>query len=320
MAPKTLLTLLASIALLTAASCSGSQAKDTSSDTPREEATASTQAQDKAKSQPAESQPNLATPKEAWVEQRVAESQTRLADDGEAGQLIAEAIAYHGGLKTWWLNGPLGFRFTYEPVDGEGVRNTYQIVDTWRARARHEMVDEPEKMFGWTGEQAWVNHAEPSVNPRFWALTPYYFIGIPFVLADEGVNLEMDGQQEFEGTTYDLVRATFDDDTGDAPDDFYVIYLHPETRRVAGVRYVVSYPGFFPDGGTSPEKFMAYEGTQTVEGITFPATFRTFTWKPEQQTHGELVTEIEMAEVEFKPDTKDAFFEPPEGATLLKGF
>jgi len=171
--------------------------------------------------------------------------------------------------------------------------------------------------YGWDGKRAWILPADGNAgtNVRFWSLTPFYFVGVPFVLADRGTKLESAGQVEFEGVTYDTVKTSFEPGTGDAPDDFYVVYIHPETKRVAGVRYIVSYPGFFPDGGHSPEKWMAYDGAQTVDGITFPQTFRTFSW--DGKTHGELGTNTTMSEVSW---VRDASFDVPEGAKALEGY
>ena len=267
----------------------------------------------------AQKPPQTTTPEPAWVAERVAASEQRLAAQGEAGQMIAESIRTHGGLERWFSNGPLAFRFRYAPVGDRPARDTYQVIDTWSSRARHHVHGAPDEEFGWDGQVAWQTYDAEAIKPRFWALTPYYFVGIPFVLADEGVILERAGEQTFEGQRYDLVKASFAEGTGDAPDDYYIVYLEPQSRRVAGVRYIVSYPGFFPEGGHSPEKLMKYDGAQTVGGIVFAETFRTFKWDPQTEQVGELVTNSEMSKVSFEPDTPSSFFAPPEGATVLEG-
>jgi hypothetical protein len=151
-------------------------------------------------------------------------------------------------------------------------------------------------------------------NARFWSLTPYYFVGVPFVLADPGVQHAMEGTMTFEDKTYDLVRITFASGTGDAPDDFYVMLLDPDTHHVRGVRYVVSYPGFYPDGGHSPEKLMMYDGEQTIGGITFAETYRAFPWN--DGNPDDLVTNVSLTDVDFRPETKKDAFEMPAGAEV----
>lgn len=257
---------------------------------------------------------NAMLPAEEALASRIAEAQARL-DSTEAGRLIWQAIEAHGGLRTWWSNGPLYFRFDYNPVGGEGI-DTYELVDTWSSRVVHWMASDTTARFGWDGAAAWIL-APDSVdmpNARFWSLTPYYFVAMPFVLADPGVQHALDGTMTFEGTTYDLVRITFAPGTGDAPDDFYVILLDPETRQMRGLRYVVSYPGFFPAGGHTPEKLMMYEGGQTVDGITLAQRFRAFPWN--EGDPGELVTEVSITDVDFRPETLPGAFEVPAGAEV----
>jgi hypothetical protein len=257
---------------------------------------------------------NTVMPSEEAIASRIAEAQARL-DSTEAGRLIWQAIGAHGGLQAWWSNGPLYFRFDYNPVGGEGI-DTYELVDTWSSRAVHWMASDTTVSFGWDGSAAWTL-APDSVdmpNARFWSLTPYYFVAVPFVLADPGVQHAMDGSMTFEDKTYDLVRITFASGTGDAPDDYYVILLDPNTRHVRGLRYVVTYPGFFPDGGHTPEKLMMYDGGQTVDGITLAERFRAFPWNDGDP--GDLATEVSITDVAFRPETPPHAFERPAGAEV----
>lgn len=246
---------------------------------------------------------------------RVADAKKRLSATAE-GKVVWESIERHGGLEAWFEKEVVDFRFDYRPKEGTR-RNTQQQIDLWSSRARHQTTDGAE--FGWTGSKAWISPADsdPGVNARFWALTPYYFVAVPFVLGDPGIQLEDAGAQEFEGTMYDTIKVTFEDGVGDAPDDYYVVYFDPESRRVGGLRYVVSYPGFFPDGGHSPEKFMAYDGELIVDGITFAETYRTFEWDGESE--GDVVTETTLSNVSFKP-LDSAHFSAPENAKIIEGY
>ena len=262
--------------------------------------------------------PKLAKPPADWVAGRVADAKARL-EASDAGKLVWASMEAHGGLETWYASGPIAFRFTYSPTNGKGVRDSRQVIDTWSSKARHWLPGDEAKGFGWDGAKAWATapDEELGIKPRFWSLTPYYFIAVPFVFGDDGVNLKAEGETTFEGKTYDLVRVTFEAGTGDAPDDFYVLYLERETRRVGGVRYVVSYPGFFPEGGHTPEKFMKYDGAQEVGGVVLPETFRTFKWT--DGAPGELVTNSKMTDVGFEPEREASWFEAPAGARIIEG-
>lgn len=271
-------------------------------------------------SQPAEVNEAPVEVPRAWIEERARKSEARLMKS-EGGKLIARAIEAHGGLAQWFAQGPLAFRFAYVPEDSsKPARDTHQIIDTWSARAYHEMTSDRTQIFGWDGTRAWSTLPDDKViSPRFWSLTPYYFVGVPFVFADEGVNLEVMGETSLEERTYDLVKVTFGEGVGDAPDDYYITYIDRESGRVGALRYIVSYPGFFPDGGHSPEKLMIYDGEQRVKGMLFPESFRTFSWDQEKQSPIELVTKTTLTDVAFVPDTPASKFEAPEGARIIDG-
>lgn len=255
---------------------------------------------------------DLARPSADAIAQRVADATARL-DSTEAGRIVLAAIDAHGGLERWYANGPIRFRYTYNRLTGGEPIDTEQVIDTWSARARHTLTADTTVSFGWTGKEAWTSGTDSlAINPRFWSLTPYYFVAMPFVLADPGVNLEMAGQMTAEDETYDLVRVTFDAGTGDAPDDYYYLLLDPVTRRVGGVRYVVSYPGFFPEGGTTPERLMLYDGAQTASGIKLQESFRSFAWTGEGA--GEPAAEGTVTDLRFVSDAPDAMFAMPDGA------
>lgn len=261
-----------------------------------------------------------ALPKADWVADRVTAAKSRL-ESSEAGKLVWNAIEYHGGLSNWWNNGPLYFRFNYRPKPGTGqYRDTYETADYWRSITRHQRVENTAVEYGWDGVKAWFLPDTASIpyNTRFWALTPYYFAGMPFLFADEGINLSLEDPTEYEGKTYHTVRVTFGDGVGDAPDDFYVLYLDQETYRLTAIRYVVSYPGYFPDGGHTQEKLMTYEGEQRVDGITFPQKHRTFMWEADG-TIGKYVTDITLSDLAFRPETEQSYFEIPEGAHVFSG-
>ena len=189
-----------------------------------------------------------------------------------------------------------------------------------RARS-HTLAADSAVSFGWTGTEAWQSPpgAELPTKARFWSLTPYYFIGIPFVLADPGVRTAVAPPDTVEGAPVDVGPR-------------HVRARHRRQRRtttttscstlkrvvVRGVRYVVSHPGVMPDGGTTPETLMLYDGAQTVEGavgaITLQTGFRSFL-----SADGTSKAQGTLTEVRFAPDTSPSAFDVPAGAEVLEG-
>ncbi len=257
---------------------------------------------------------------DSWVTRRVDNAKSKLTAS-PAGKIVWQAMEAHGGLARWYANGPLTFRFNYQPLDGGTPRDTYQAIDTWSSKARHFQVGDSTSQFGWDGENAWVAAKDSTVfpyNTRFWSLTPYFFAAQPFVLDGQGVNLELLPQKEHQGKLQDVVRVTFDEGTGDAPDDYYILYFDTESHTLSVIRYIVSYPGYFKKGEHLPEKLMQLEGEQQVEGILFPKRYKTH-WLTEEERPGEYITSITLSDVTFQSLLGKEYFEVPEGATLLEG-
>lgn len=273
--------------------------------------------------------PELVMPDPHWIESRVEDAEERLMAN-EAGQRVWESIEAHGGLANYYAAGPLHFRFNYAPLEGD-ARDTYQIVDTWSSRVVQWPAGNEEQTFGFDGDNAWetTDHGELGYNARFWSLTPYYFIALPFVLADPGVVLEDLGQASLDGQDYYVVKATFEPGTGDAPDDYYVLYIHHEEHRVDAIRYVVGYPGYTAEGEHGPERFMTYENHQDVEGLLFATHHRTFASQEhpifDEELHaqgewGAHITTTDSTEIELRPEITTDYFAIPEGARIIEGW
>lgn len=253
-----------------------------------------------------------------WIAKRVALAKNKL-NSSAAGKVVWKAMKAHGGLDTWYGNGPLSFRFNYQPLDGKTQRDSYQTIDTWSNRARHTSVKDTTAHFGWSGETAWIKAKDSTAfayDTKFWALTPIYFLGQPFILDGAGVNLELLPNTVYKEVAQEVVKVTFDAGTGDAPDDYYILYFQEDTHQLSAIRYIVSYPEYFKDGGHLPEKFMEVIGGQTVEGVWFPTDYKTH-WLTDDGTPGEYITKIDVSDIQFENKLSEDFFEVPNGAQLL---
>ena len=67
---------------------------------------------------------------------------------------------------------------------------------------------------------------------------------------------------------------TFEAGTGDTPDDYYVLYIHPEVHRLHACEYIVTYQSILPPGtaATAPH-LLIYDKWTTIDGLTVPARF-----------------------------------------------
>ncbi|MCK0156386.1 hypothetical protein MWU65_04295 [Cellulophaga sp. F20128] len=256
---------------------------------------------------------------ESWIQKRVKDASEKL-NATEAGKIVWKAMEAHGGLENWYGNGYLSMRFNYMPLDGKGIRDSYQTIDTWNNKARHHSVLDTTATYGWDGNEAWVKAKDSTsfaYDTKFWALTPLYFSGQPFVFDGEGVQLELLEQRTFNDELQDVVKVSYAPGTGAAPDDYYIMYINTKTKLVDAFRYIVSYPEYFPNGGHNPEKITVTQGTTTVDGIVLATGFKTY-WTVTDGEPGEYITKIEVSEIKFEPQLKEDYFSKPEGAILVE--
>jgi len=240
----------------------------------------------------------IASPVE--VENRVAEAKNRLSQS-EGGKLLWESIEAHGGLNRWYSNGLLEFRWIYNMTDRGLIRDSTQIIDTWSSKARHEVHGQKEKVtFGWNGEKAWITPVDTKlITPAdFWALTPYYFVGVPHVLADPGtIHEKLDAQIDYKGEKFDQVKVSYQAGTGSTPDDYYIVLIHPTTKQVKGVRYIVTDQRITKGKKSTPEKLLTYEGWYEISGVLFPKSHATH--KMNGNIIGEAIRSATVSEAKF---------------------
>lgn len=190
-----------------------------------------------------------------------------------AGRVVLRGINAHGGLPAWFGKRAIRFDYDYTPTKAGPRRDSTQTIDLLAARAYHEMRAPAQGRFAWDGQRAWAEFPEPGkAAARFWALTPYYFVAMPFVLADPGVKLALvDDDPAAAGLPpAQAVKVTYEAGVGDAPDDYYVAYFAQDDGRLLAVRYVVSYKPFTKKMGVAhtPEKLLVYAEPRTVGALT----------------------------------------------------
>ena len=248
---------------------------------------------------------------------RAAEARARL-EASPAGRVILAATEAHGGLEAWFAGQALTFRYDYRPVKGP-ARTSVQTVDLLGSRVYHRLEAPSRGDFAFDGARAWMklDGAEPFAA-RFWALTPYYFVAMPFVLGDPGVQLDLLDEDPAPAglEDVDVVRVTFAPGTGDAPGDYYVLYVCKRTRLVLALRYVVTYAPFFEGKAVkaTPEKLLVYEDLAPAGPLTLA---RRHTFYALADGHrGERVTDAQVSAVEYGAAFDEARLAMPEGAVV----
>lgn len=257
-----------------------------------------------------------------------AEAATERLSASDGGKIVLRAITAHGGLEAWYSAPTSSYTWEYSNAGMNARFKTRVLVDNQTRQAHHQILtlgtpDNPENYdgrFAWDGENAWIYPADtPTINPRFWALTGYYFEQIPFVLADPGLSYEVLPDEELDGEMYDMVRVGFGTGVGDSPGDTYTLYVDKATDMVAGIRYTVTYgrptpSGDEPNARPPRETLFLYEDYTTVDGLTVAGHFMGY-----NVADGAVVdfkNEAWCAEISFSQPFDESLLEMPEGARI----
>jgi hypothetical protein len=200
------------------------------------------------------------------------------ANGSAAGaELVRSMTAAHGGLERFRAAPTVSF--TIEAGSpGKGESTSHVCVEQGRRRVLMEFPGTPMRM-AWDGERAWSENWKLPYPPRFFALLDYYFLCLPWMAADPGVELGEPGIGRLpdDPTEYQTVRMTFQAGIGDTPDDYYVLYIHPETHELHACEYIVTYAGVLPEGiDSSPPHLLVYEECTGVDGLRLPSGYKVY--------------------------------------------
>jgi len=262
---------------------------------------------------------------EREVERKVEAARKRLTQN-EGGRRVLRAIEAHGGLAAWYRAPTSSYTWEYANKD-VGMRfKSFLVVDNRTRRAYHDLLttgtyDDARPVdasFAWDGEQAWI--APDSIkrpNPRFWALSGFYFQQIPFVLADPGLTYEALPDDSIDGTPHDMVGVGFTSDVGDSPDDTYTLYLDKETGRLDAIRYTVSYGRDVEDPSTLSETFFDYQDYTTVHGLTVPTQFEGHAYSESDGISEVLKSKAFADSISYRRSFDESKLEPPANARFV---
>jgi hypothetical protein len=181
----------------------------------------------------------------------------------EVVRLMTEA---HGGMAAWQAAPSVCFTDQWS-----GGKPTRVAVERGTRRVHIEEVGTGARM-AWDGEQAWSVEWK-GAPPRFTAQLSFYFLNLPWLVHDPGVNLGEPGAGQLwdDPTPYATVMMTFDEGVGDTPEDSFELYVHPETHRLKACRYVMTYRAVLPPGAEkAPAHVVVFDEHDTVGGLVVP--------------------------------------------------
>lgn len=223
-------------------------------------------------------------------------------------EIVQKMVEAHGGLAPWHNAPSVSFESAIQFAQAEGPLVSRVTVEQGRRRL---YMDFPgtEMRLAWDGEKAWSENWALPMPPRFYANLQYYFLNLPWLALDPGVNLERTGPARLadDPTEYVEVKMTFDAGVGDTPDDYYALLIDPESGRLAGTRYIVTYEAILPEGvERSPEQTLVYDEMTTVDGLVVPTGYTVYA------PDGSVYATCTARDWSFREPFDESFLEMPE--------
>lgn len=217
---------------------------------------------------------------------------------------FTEVLDAHGGIEKWNEMNTLIY------TNGDKENSEVHTTDLKNRKARIEV--DGKFALGYDGDKYWVTpHRDsfPRKSPTFYHNLIFYFVAIPYVLADPGVNLEDLGEKEVNGKTYRVIKSIFDDGVGEASGDHYIMYTDPNTHRVDFITYSVTY---FDKSRATKYNALKFNW-KDVNGLLFPESMVGHKW--ENESLGEVRYERPFTKVKYlKEKMKDEVYAVPDGA------
>lgn len=226
------------------------------------------------------------------------------------------AFQAHGGRAKWQSYSGVQFDQTW--TSAKGVKKDHQLFDL---HSREGLITSDAYSLGSSHGEVWVKPGLDALGgtpPRFYMWTPFYFFGMPFVVADPGAVQESLGKKMFQGHEFEAVKVTFKKGTGDSSDDFYIAYVDPKSGQLKLVSYVVTFAALRKDkpiDQLEPHALL-FEEWQDAGGLRVPKRATFYNWKNEN-IEGEPLGVMEFSNVNFSEKAPDpAKFAKPADAVV----
>jgi hypothetical protein len=145
---------------------------------------------------------------------------------------------------------------------------------------------------------------------RFNAYTWSYFFMMPYKISDSGVVLTENGRLISEGKTFPTQKMSFKKGIGDAPDDWYILYVDSVTNLLNTAAYIVSFGRTAKEAEANPHA-ISYSSYKEVDGIPIATSWTFWEWN-EKGGVTKKIGDATISNVKFL-DVKKEYFTAPAG-------
>ncbi len=139
------------------------------------------------------------------------------------------------------------------------------------------------------GKKAWISPAAKNYKgARFDMFTWQYFFMAPFKFSDGGTKWKELGDQKYtENTLLKSAQLTFESGTGDASNDYYIVYKD-QNNLVKAMGYIVTYGGKSIAAAEKNAHAIVYNDYRKVNGIPIAHQWFFHNWSKETGLRDEI--------------------------------
>ena len=234
-----------------------------------------------------------------------------------SAQAFEHVLRSHGGFWNWRQFQTMRYDLVGWPFS-PGAGDDMQTVDLETGRVRVDGGRAGDTYhLGYDGRDVWIQPSHQAIKapPRFYALVPYQFIGMPFVLAEPGVTEKELGTQTVNGRLCEVYSFHLPTGTGVLTDDL-TAYVDTDTDLLYLVTFSIDPHRMGVDASAMTGTFaMVFDEWQTVDGLTVPEKMSIHDWQ--NGAPGQSRGAFSVQNVEFDRAFADASaFVRPMGALV----
>lgn len=150
---------------------------------------------------------------------------------------------------------------------------------------------------------------------RFRAYTWSYFFLLPYKMTDEGTVWNDYPNKAIVDEQFNAEKLTFDSGTGDAPDDWYIIYQNPKTDLIKYAAYIVTANKSVEEAEKDPHA-IEYIDYEEIDGVPIATEWKFLGWDLDKNGPGSHLGTAYLSNIEFVA-VDNNFFEAPSNFKKL---
>ncbi len=202
-------------------------------------------------------------------------------------QVILDMVEAHGGLEKWQSAPTISYDNIFFNPFAQTERDKWWVYhETIDQKTRHAYQEWPvdDAFLAYDGNETWTKDWIRDNPPKMMVHFFYYFVNLPWLTQDPNVIISSVGTAGLPGLEKDYMtfemRFKEKPTVGKTKDDFFKLYVDPDTYVLQGYEYSMGY-GALLDGMGIPEgeifgpMLRVHDVFIEVGGLLFPSQFHT---------------------------------------------